>query len=241
MAVRAGKYLAASIDDDCGIYLCIIKNLNSEWQQKCKNSKWLAGSLLELHDERDHLILLAVKKNSGVMSQQHIRNITINQMSEMLSEENYLAGCSALALNAEQLQKCFEQIQIAFEAGRFLKKRKILVWEDICSIKREYDFLASEMLFQSIVTLEDALKKLEELTEKIRVLMPDEEHIISNYLQFLSVVTANLGYDLEQLKLSKFNFDKDISLSEIAEHVAMNESTCQICLKKKCIKLLRNI
>ncbi len=214
---RAGNYLRLCIEEGQGVYLCVIQNLNEEWVHPyCEKSVWMKESILELHDKKGHCFLLPSRQSMSFMQQFQEKNEMLNQISAILKEEKYLASCSGLVFKAENLRECFGQTQQALEIAGFLNKKKIVLWEEVCDVKRELHFLKTKEFSKDIFSLPDAEKSLEKLTEELRRAMPDAEHVQRNYLQWLSEVAANMQKDVGNQKYAeiKEKLEKTVQLDE---------------------------
>lgn len=277
---RAENYLRLCIEEGQGVYLCVIQNLNEEWVHPyCEKSVWMEESILELHDKKWHCFLIPSRQSLSFMQQFQEKNEMLNQISAILEKEKYLASCSGLAFKAENLRDCFLQTQQALEVAGFLNKKKIVLWEEICDVKRQFHFLKAKEFSKDVVSLPDAEKSLEALTEELRKVLPDAEHVQKNYLQWLSEVAANMQKDIGNQKYAEIkeklentvlldekhrlmgtyleelfaeengtslhvsvissmqfiqrNYAEDLSLSQIADYAAMNESYLSNLFRKE--------
>ncbi|MDD3402256.1 MAG: response regulator [Hespellia sp.] len=269
----ARKYLELCLNDQWGYYICKIENLNGEWVSVAgRKSFWLERSLLELHDKKEHIVFLPVKKEHSQKVQFEDQNQVLRELECMLVEESYLGGCSKRGSDIEKLHALSEEVREVIEIGTFSNKNKIRIWETEKERvkKRNKLYMEDPQLFSGIYTRQEAEATLEGLTETICMQMPSEEHIQRNYLQFLNMVAGNLNIEIGKLEFAKIkealsehrlvwdkhqacqqylahifaeemqnaihpsvqqaiqyikqNYTSDLSLGEIAETAALNES-----------------
>lgn len=278
---RAKRYLRILLSDQWGVYLCIINNLDEEWNSpECRKEKWLSDSLVELHGQKEHLFILAVQKDHSLKNQAAARDRQLKDIRELLQNENYLGGCSSQSDRVEKLRTAGTEAIHSIETGRFWGRKQILTWDSIRDRyeKRLESFEEDRAFFEDVFEEKQAEKKLEELTLKLREKMPEEIFVQKNYLNFVSTITRNLHMEMNNLEFAnlksllekastldakyevcntymesifrntvqssmhpgvraavsymKQNYGSDLSLSDIADSVALNESYLSGIFKK---------
>lgn len=101
---RAEKYLQLCMEDNYGYCLCIVKNLNLEWNYyECQKTDWFKDSFFEVHDKREHLLLFSAKMDASLKVRMEQKHQKINEIENMLKNEEYLAGFSSLIPDAAHL------------------------------------------------------------------------------------------------------------------------------------------
>lgn len=275
---REMDYLRLCVGDCKEWHLCMVENRNNNWKSRaCSSEKWLEESLLEFHDRKWHLFFLASAQSPSTSVQREALRQQLNLIKTCLEEEKYRAGCSNRIGDLLRIQKGFAEAKQALQEGRFARKPEIGIYEE-CNRKKAEAFQSEAADYSDILSLPQAEAQLQQLTEEIYRLRPDEEGIIKSYLRLVSSVAANIRYDMNKLEFSelreqlcaawlleemnkvvgnyiknmfevssagkwhvgitksiqfmKQHYAQNITLGEIAECVAMNESYFSNLFKK---------
>lgn len=203
---RAGRFLDLSLDGSRGGCLFAVRNLDQEWKGSFGSKNcWLEESLLELHEKEWNILLVPAKAEHSIKKQIEYRYSLCARIESLLKGEDYLAGCSSLCTETAQLPESYAQARKAAVTGSFLQRTKVLSWDDIKDgyEGRTLDYMEKEESYKDICSLETALKALDELTEKMRDLMPDEEHQQRNCLLLLNAAARNLNYPISNLEFAR--------------------------------------
>ncbi|MDC7286413.1 response regulator [Blautia schinkii] len=222
---RAQRYLRISLMDQWGFYLCRIENLNEEWNApKCREEVWIPDSLVELHGQSEHLLLLPVQKDHSLKNQAQHRDRQLKEIQELLEGEEYLGGCSSQAESIDKLSQLRTEVHGCLEMSRFLKRKQILVWDLVKDQyeKRTKDYVADKADFGFVSEREQAKRALNDLTAKLRVEMPEECCIQRSYLNFIDAVARNLHMEMDNQQYA--------NLKEMLERSAALDQKHEICL-----------
>lgn len=270
---QAKRYLELCLGDKNNFYLCAVRNRSREWGHTvCQNPEWMEQSLFEWHGKEEHMILFPAIRDASIRKKAEHREQKLRELEAFLQGERYFSGCSGLLRDGTELRRGYQQAQKGIEMSCFLNQKKILRWDEIYQAydQRKRDFLAEPGAYEGANTLQEAEQMLEALTDKLCVMLPDEEHVQKNFLVLVNVIAANRKLTMDKIEYADLkeellqcdridekkavakayisrifercrqgtlhvsvqkgiqymqdHFNKELSLYEIAAHVALNDS-----------------
>lgn len=203
---RTERYLSLCLDGSFGWYILLVKNLRQDWTGSlCRKSLWQEGSLLELHDKKLHILIAPAKEGHSTKNQIEYRYQLCSQIENLLKEEDCLAGCSSMHTGAVQLAEGYREAARSLETAAFSKKMKVLSWDEVRERYegRILEYAEKEESYKNICSLAEAEKALGELTETMRMLMPDAKYQQKNYLLLINTVARNVHFPVSNLEFAE--------------------------------------
>lgn len=203
---KGKRLLELSTEGQWGYYLCCIRNLNEEWESlPCRKGIWSENSLLELHEKKQHILLLPVLKEHSQKLQMEDRSRRLTELEILLENEDYLGGCSSTGTDVKDLSSMNREAECGTEVAKFSGKKRILVWE---YVRPEYEnrneiFMEEKESYSGICTPEQGEKALLLLTDKLCRQMSSEKYIQKNYLLFLNTVAGNLQQEIDKMQFAE--------------------------------------
>lgn len=195
---REENYLNHLLDGETGWYMCILQDMGG-WKKKINTDELETKSRIIPIYNGEYILFCKARDTHSTAAEIENKSCIARQVGSILCEEKYIGGISRKIIKVSQIPSVYHELKKVMGIGRFEKKSRILIWDNISTIKRIPDFMKQSETYGDIYTCEQAQNAVSMLTEEMRQSMPDDEYVQKNYLGLVNQIAGNVKYVIENI------------------------------------------
>lgn len=179
-----GEYLSDCLEIKKGIFICLLRSLKGRWKTE---SMELKESILQIRYGQEWIFFLREPEHLSERRKIEEKALLTGEIQSLAEENSWVGACSRTIRNIAQLGDIWTEVRERLECASFSGRTGILMpGEEPKDRILHWEYTPQEKTDR--MTCEQALAELRSLTETMRKVMPDAEHVRRNFLRFLEVI-----------------------------------------------------
>lgn len=179
-----GEFLKDSLEIEKGIFICLLRTLEEKWKADPAEMK---ESILQIRYGQEYIFFMRESDHLSERRKIEEKALLTGEIQSLAAGEKLVGACSRTVRNIEQFKEIWMEVRECLECASFSGKTGIILpGEEPKDRMFQWEYIPQEK--NDIITCEQALAELHNLTEKMRKVMPDTDHVKRNFLRLLEEV-----------------------------------------------------
>lgn len=179
-----GEYLRDCLEIEKGIFICLLRTPWEEWKTE---SMELKESVLQIRHGQEWIFFLREPENLSERRKIEEKALLTGEIWSLAKGKASVGACSRTIQDIEQLGDIWKEVRERLECASLSGRTGILMPGDEPKDRiLHWEYVPGEN--KDRITCEQVLAQLHSLTETMRRVMPDAEHVRRNFLRFLEAV-----------------------------------------------------
>lgn len=182
-SIWLGEYLRDCLEIEKGIFICLLRSLEERWKTE---SMELKKSVLQIRHGQEWIFFLREPEHLSERRKIEEKALLTGEIQSLAEGNSWVGACSRTVRDIEKLRDIWTEVRERLECASFSGRAGILMPGDELKDRiLHWEYTPEKM---DGITCEQALAELHSLTEAMRKVMPDAEHVRRNFLRFLETV-----------------------------------------------------
>lgn len=214
-ALWMSEYLRDCLEIEKGIYICLFHSLEDE--QK-RNFAEMQESVLEIQYGQEKIYFMREPEQLSEWKKIEEKRLLVNRIRNLNEGKSYVGAISSTVQNVDQLKDIWKEVRERLECASFSVRTEIIMpGEEKRDRIMDWKYAPEER--KEKLTCERAVEELHSLTESMRKVMPDAEHVRKNYMRFQESLLKGGRFETEAFEMydrlgSAFTLNEKSNLME---------------------------
>lgn len=179
-----GEYLRDCLEIEKGIFICLLRTPGKGWKTEFLELK---ESIMQIRHGQEWIFFLREPEHLSERKKIEEKTLLTSEIQSLVEGEACVGACSRTVRKVEQLGSVWKEVRERLECASFSGRTGILMpGEEPKERTLHWEYVPGEKMDR--ITCEQALAELHSLTETMRKVMPDAEHVRRSFLRFLEAV-----------------------------------------------------
>lgn len=188
-----GEYLKDCLEIEKGVFICLLHTFEKRWKT---DSMELKESILQIRNDQECIFFLKEPESLSERRKIEEKALLIGEIQSLASGEHCVGACSRTVRDIGQLGDIWIETRERLECSSFSGRSGILMpGEEPKDRILNWEYTPWEKTDR--MTCEQVFAELLNITETMKKVMPDAEHVRKNFLSFLEAVLQNGHFKTE--------------------------------------------